>query len=198
MAEFANSLPGYTASTFPLTLIAELPGVTNTETGTQDIWNNIDLFLSEYRRVQLVPSRNAGLQVSAWGGNPVSMPVTEVYNAMQTGVIDGAMIDTTATRAFRLGEVANYLTLGFDATNSPFYIIMNQDAFDGLSADNQKAVVEAGQEASLPANKTQLDVTANGITAFAEMEGKEVIERTAEEAAVFNELFRPHRGPSRC
>ena len=52
VADFAISLPGYTASSFPLTLVAEMPGV----------------------------------------------------------------IDTTATRAFRLGEGAKHLTLGFDAT----------------------------------------------------------------------------------
>ncbi|WP_250637308.1 hypothetical protein [Salipiger sp. CCB-MM3] len=51
-----------------------------------------------------VPSRNTGLLVEAWGATPVSMPVSEIYNAMQTGVIDGAMIDTTATRAFRLAK----------------------------------------------------------------------------------------------
>lgn len=220
VADFAISLPGYTASSFPLTLTAELPGVITTETGTQDIWDNIDLLKGEYRRVQLVslwssapnvlytrdkavrspadvvgmnirvPSRNAGLQVTAWGGNPVSMPVTEIYNAMQTGVIDGAMIDTTATRAFRLGEVANFLTLGFDATNSPFFIVANRDAFRDLSDDQQAAVLEAGKEASFLANQTQLLVAEGGIEAFAEM-GGEVIRLSDAEAAAFNELSAP-------
>ncbi|PRY77728.1 TRAP-type C4-dicarboxylate transport system substrate-binding protein [Yoonia maritima] len=220
VADFAIGLPGYTASNFPLTLTAELPGVINTETGTADLWENIDLFKDEYRRVQLVslwssapnvlytrdvavhspadvagmnirvPSRNAGLQVEAWGGNPVSMPVTEIYNAMQTGVIDGAMIDTTATRAFRLGEVANYLTLGFEATNSPFFIVMNRDAFRGLSDDAQAAVVEAGKEASVLANTTQLTVAEGGIVAFEEM-GGEVVRLSDDEAAAFNVLSAP-------
>lgn len=220
VADFAISLPGYTASTFPLTLTAELPGVITTETGTDDLWNNIALFQDEYRRVQLVslwssapnvlytrdvavrspadvqglnirvPSRNAGLQVEAWGGNPVSMPVTEIYNAMQTGVIDGAMIDTTATRAFRLGEVANYLTLGFDATNSPFFIVANRDAFGSLSDEHQAAVLEAGREASTLANQTQLRVAEEGIAAFEEL-GGEVIRLTDEEAAAFNDLSAP-------
>ncbi|KJZ21236.1 TRAP transporter substrate-binding protein [Loktanella sp. S4079] len=220
VADFAIGLPGYTASNFPLTLTAELPGVINTETGTADLWDNIDLFKDEYRRVQLVslwssapnvlytrdvavhspqdvagmnirvPSRNAGLQVEAWGANPVSMPVTEIYNAMQTGVIDGAMIDTTATRAFRLGEVANYLTLGFEATNSPFFIVMNRDTFRGLSDDQQSAVVEAGKEASVMANATQLSVAEGGITAFEEM-GGQVIRLSPEETQAFDLLSAP-------
>ncbi|ANT63342.1 ABC transporter substrate-binding protein (plasmid) [Salipiger sp. CCB-MM3] len=221
VAELAVSLPGYTASTFPLTLTAELPGVLDTETGTADIWNNIELFQPEYRRAILVslwssapnqlytrdkavrspadikglkirvPSRNTGLLVEAWGATPVSMPVSEIYNAMQTGVIDGAMIDTTATRAFRLGEVATYLTIGMDTTNSPFFILANRDAFGSLSDDQQAALLEAGKEASVKANEVQLAVAAGGVEAFAEMDGHEVIELSAEEAAAFNELAAP-------
>ncbi|WP_108262973.1 TRAP transporter substrate-binding protein [Mangrovicoccus ximenensis] len=216
VAELGVSLAGYTASTFPLTLVAELPGVINAETGTRDIWNNIELFQPEYRRAILVslwssapnvlytrdkavrspddikgmkirvPSRNTGLLVEAWGATPVSMPVSEIYNSLQTGVIDGAMIDTTATRAFRLGEVANYLTVGMDTTNSPFFILANRQAFNGLSESDQAALLEAGKEASILANETQLKVAADGVTAFAELEGHELIELTAEEAAAFN------------
>jgi TRAP-type C4-dicarboxylate transport system substrate-binding protein len=223
VAELAVSLPGYTASQFPLTLTAELPGVLDEATGTADIWNNIDLFAGEYRRVQLVslwssagnvlytrdvavdspddlkgmkirvPSRNAGNVIEAWGATPVSMPVTEIYNAMQTGVIDGAYIDTTATRAFRLGEVANYLTYGMDTTNSPFFILMNRDAFDALSDDQQAAVIEAGKKASVLANETQLAAAAGGLTAFAETEGKQVIQLTSEQAEAFNVLSAPVR-----
>lgn len=218
VAEFAISLPGYTASQFPLTLTAELPGVLNEDTGTADLWDNIDLLASEYRRVKLVsiwsnagnalymrdvavdspddlaglkirvPSRNAGLVIEAWGATPVSMPVNEIYNAMQTGVIDGAFIDTTATRAFRLGEVANYLTMGMDTTNSPFFILMNRDAFDGLSEEQQAAVEEAGRRASVLANETQLAAARGGVDAFASAEGKQVIMLTEEQAAAFNDL----------
>lgn len=223
VAELAVSLPGYTASQFPLTLTAELPGVLNEATGTADLWANIDLLADEYRRVKLVslwssagnvlymrdvavdspddleglkirvPSRNAGAVIEAWGATPVSMPVTEIYNAMQTGVIDGAYIDTTATRAFRLGEVANYLTYGMDTTNSPFFILMNRDAFNDLSDADQAAVLEAGEKASLLANETQLAAAAGGLAAFAEAEGKQVIELTAEQAEAFNALSAPVR-----
>ncbi|WP_138473413.1 TRAP transporter substrate-binding protein [Poseidonocella sp. HB161398] len=218
VAELGISLPGYTASTFPLTLVAELPGVISTETGTADLWNNIELFQPEYRRAILVslwssapnvlytrdkavrapedikglkirvPSRNTGLLVEAWGATPVSMPVSEIYNSLQTGVIDGAMIDTTATRAFRLGEVANYLTVGMETTNSPFFILANRQAFNDLSDADQTALLEAGKEGSVLANETQLKVAADGLAAFAEMDGHEVIELTPEEAAPFNAL----------
>lgn len=138
-----------------------------------------------------VPSRNAGLVVEAWGGSPVSMPVSEIYNALQTGVIDGAMIDGTATMAFKLGEVANFLTVGMDTTISPFFIIMNRDAFDALPADSQAAVLQVGQEISVLGNQVQLTEAARGIAAFGAAEGKELVTLTAEEAAAFNALSAP-------
>ena len=221
VAEFAIGLPGYTAANFPLTLLTELPGVLDEAGGTATIWKNIDLLQPEFERVKLislwsnarnllytrdkavrtpadvagmkirVPSRNAGLQVEAWGGSPVSMPVSEIYNALQTGVIDGAMIDGTATMAFKLGEVANFLTVGMDTTISPFFIIMNRDAFDALPADSQAAVLQVGQEISVLGNQVQLTEAAKGIAAFAAAEGKELVTLTAEEAAAFNALSAP-------
>ncbi len=221
VAEFAIGLPGYTAANFPLTLLTELPGVVTEADGTATIWKNIDLFQPEFERVKLVgiwsnaqnllytrdkavrtpadvagmkirvPSRNAGLVVEAWGGSPVSMPVSEIYNALQTGVIDGAMIDGTATMAFKLGEVANFLTVGTDTTISPFFIIMNRDAFDALAADQQEAVLKVGQEVSVIANQVQLAEAAKGIEAFGALDGKELIALTAEEAAAFNALSAP-------
>ena len=221
VAELAVGLPGYTAANFPLTLLSELPGVLTEAEGTATLWKNIDLLAPEFERVKLVslwsnaqnilytrdkavrtpadvkgmkirvPSRNAGLIVEAWGGTPVSMPVSEIYNAMQTGVIDGAMIDGTATMAFKLGEVANFLTVGMDTTISPFFILMNRDAFDGLSAEHQAALKAVGREVSDLGNKVQLTEAAKGIEAFGAMKGKELIRLTADEAAAFNTLSAP-------
>lgn len=217
VAELAVSLPGYTASQFPLTLTAELPGILDEASGTEALWKHLGEFDHDYRRVQLValwssaenllftrdkpvhsladvkglkvrvPSRNTGLLVEAWGGTPVSMPVSEIYNAMQTGVIDAAMIDGTGINAFKLAEVANYITKGMETTNSPFFIIMNRDAFDGLSPEQQQAVKAAGQKASLDGQKVQLSVAEKGLADFAATPGKEVITLTADEAAPFNE-----------
>jgi TRAP-type C4-dicarboxylate transport system substrate-binding protein len=221
VAEFAIGLPGYTAANFPLTLLTELPGVLTEADGTATIWKNIDLFQPEFERVKLVslwsnaqnvlytrdkavrtpadvaglkirvPSRNAGLVVEAWGGSPVSMPVSDIYNALQTGVIDGAMIDGTATMAFKLGEVANFLTVGMDTTISPFFIVMNRDAFDALPADQQEAVLKVGQEISVMGNQVQLTEAAKGIEKFGATEGKELITLTPEDAAAFNALSAP-------
>ncbi|HBZ45720.1 MAG TPA: ABC transporter substrate-binding protein [Maritimibacter sp.] len=217
VADIAFGLPGYTASNFPLTLISELPGVITAEGGTKAMMDNVDMLSDEYRRVQLVglwnnapnlllmaektvssmddlsglnirvPSRNAGLVVQAWGANPVSMPAPEIYNAMQTGVIDGAMIDPTTLKAFKLAEVTTSITQGMDTTISEFFLIMNRDVFNGLDDTARQAVLEAGRDAAMTAGSTWLRIADQSMADFEATDGKEVITLSDEEAARFNE-----------
>jgi TRAP-type transport system periplasmic protein len=217
VADIALSLPGYTASTFPKTLLTEFPGVISPETGTEQILENLDMLSDEYRRVVLlalwnnapnllftadtpirsmedlqglnirVPSRNAGLVVQAWGANPVSMPGPEIYNAMQTGVIDGAMIDASTLEAFRLKEVTNYITMGMDTTMSTIFLIMNRDSFSDLSDDQQQVVLDAGREAAVNGHAAWMQVSEQALADFEATEGKEVISLSSEEAEKFNQ-----------
>lgn len=221
LADIAFSLPGHTASNFPKTLLTELPGVIEADTGTAKIVANTDKLADEYKRVVLlglwnnapnlllmgskpvrtledlkgmkirVPSRNAGLVVEAWGGSPVSMPAPEIYNAIQTGVLDGAMIDATALSAFKLGEVTGSITQGMETSISDFFLIMNRDSFDDLTEEQQQVVLDAGKQAALNGSAAWNGVAATALEAFAATEGKEVITLSPEEAAKFNEASAP-------
>jgi len=216
VADITFSLPGYTASKFPTTLLMELPGVIEEDTATANVWENIDHIRDEYKRVHLlsiwtngenvlylrdkpvrsladvkglkirVPSKNAGLIVESWGAVPISMPVPAIYNAMQTGVIDGTLIDSTATYAFKLGEVSKYVTSGMDGAISPFVLFMNRDSYGSLSDDHKAAFDRIGQEIAAIANGIQLGGVAYGRKLFAEADGKEWIELSAEAAAEFD------------
>jgi TRAP-type C4-dicarboxylate transport system substrate-binding protein len=216
VTDIAFGLPGYTASNFPKTLLTELPGVISADTGTARMNANVDMLADEYKRVVLlgiwnnapniiftankpvrtladlkglkirVPSRNAGLVVEAWGASPVSMPAPEIYNAMQTGVIDGAMTDATTLGAFKLAEVTKYITTGMDTTISSFFLIMNRDSFGALSEEQQKVVLEAGREAAMNGNKAWLGIADKALSGFAASDGKEVITLADEEAAKFD------------
>ncbi|AXS42304.1 TRAP transporter substrate-binding protein [Breoghania sp. L-A4] len=216
VADIVFSLPGYTASTFPKTLLSELPGVIDAETGTARVLANLDKLSGEYRRVVLlglwnnapnllfmadkpvrslddlkglkirVPSRNAGLVIEAWGAAPVSMPAPAIYNAMQTGVIDGAMIDATTLGAFRLKEVTKYITQGMDTTISSFFLIMNRDGFKDLIEAQQKVVLDAGRQAALDGNAAWLRIADKAIADFVATDGKELITLAPEEAEKFN------------
>lgn len=80
------------------------------------------------------------------------MPAPEIHNAMQTGVIDGAMIDLSTLDGFKLNEVRDYITRGMNTRISPFFLIMNRDIFDNLTAMRpQRWQERSARSASKPA-----------------------------------------------
>ena len=92
------------------------------------------------------PSKLQGDIISALGATPVAMPVTRMYNALKTGVVDGLLVAPSVIRSFKIGEVAKYYTVGPFA-NTAFFLVMNRKAYDGLSAEHRKIVDETSGEA---------------------------------------------------
>ncbi len=88
-----------------------------------------------------VPSKAQGIAIRALGGVPVFMPINRVYNALNTGVIDGILTGPSTVNSFKFDEVAKYFTTGLPMGRSPFFLVMNKGTWDGLSAEH-KALIE--------------------------------------------------------
>lgn len=85
------------------------------------------------------PSPASNAVVEAWGATPVFMPMNEVYEAMQKGVVDGRMGPYSAVANFKLNEVTGYITEGdFYTTN--FVISMNKTVWESLSQEDQDII----------------------------------------------------------
>ena len=83
---------------------------------------------------------------SLLGANPVPMPLSELYTALETKAVDAQEHPIGIFWSAKLFEVQKYLSL----TNhgyTPLIVVMNKAKFDGLSPELQKAMVEAAQEA---------------------------------------------------
>lgn len=76
------------------------------------------------------------------GAGPTPMPLNEVYQSLQTGVIDGIDIDLDALVTEKYYENAEYLTLT-NQTTFPTVIVMSQVVYDSLPAEDQEIVREA-------------------------------------------------------
>ena len=69
------------------------------------------------------------------------MPVSKIYNALQTGVLDGVYISPGALyRPWRLAEPGEHVTAGMNGPTSLFFIAMNKKVWNGLSAEHKAAV----------------------------------------------------------
>jgi TRAP-type transport system periplasmic protein len=56
----------------------------------------------------IVPNKVAGDALQALGGSPLSVPLTDMYPAIQRGTADGTMIAWVAFNPWKLYEVTNY------------------------------------------------------------------------------------------
>ncbi|GAK05531.1 TRAP transporter solute receptor, unknown substrate 3 [Geomicrobium sp. JCM 19037] len=69
------------------------------------------------------PSPAARDILEAYGAIPVSMPMGDVYEGMQRGVIDGALAPASVVTNFQLADVTGYITEGNFYTSSLFVVI---------------------------------------------------------------------------
>ncbi len=82
--------------------------------------------------------------IEALGAEPVVLPGSEIYSALQTGIVDGAGWPAAGMVSMRHYEVASYrLRPTFGAATQPVFI--NLDAWARLDADAQAALLEAGR-----------------------------------------------------
>jgi TRAP-type C4-dicarboxylate transport system substrate-binding protein len=163
VADIGYSLQGFTSDQFPRTLLAEMPDVAqNNVTATRKLWAAYDLLKDDYQGVKVIGLFSTGPNIIATrdkpvrvpddikgmrirvpsklvGESPVFMNITEVYNAVQTGVLGGVATGTSALRGFKLGEVLRYYN-DYAFGVSPMFVVMNQASYDKLSPEHKKLI----------------------------------------------------------
>lgn len=87
--------------------------------------------------------------LEAAGASIASMPSSEVYTAMQTGVLDAANTSSMSFISFRLYEQVDCLTEPGDFALWFMYepILISEQVWQGLDEAQQAALMEAGQAA---------------------------------------------------
>ncbi|MCY6383752.1 TRAP transporter substrate-binding protein [Hoeflea prorocentri] len=102
--------------------------------------------------------------VKAWGGIPVSMPTPDIYNSMNTGVIDAVMIGPSGIRSYKLNEIGKYATVNIPSAVDSFYLLMNKQSWDGLSDEHKAKLSELiGRDLSLRGAKAFYEAGQAGI-----------------------------------
>lgn len=91
-------------------------------------------------------SKEMDMLLKAAGASPTNVPSSEIYNAMQSGVLDAALTSSTSLISFRLHEHAKHVTTARDKTFWFMFepIMMSKASFDKLTPEQQKIVMEVG------------------------------------------------------
>ncbi len=95
------------------------------------------------------------IQVSTWkaiGAAPASMNFSELYTALQTGVVDGQESPPSLTKTTRLFEVQKYLSLTSHIWDG-WYTLINPQAFGRLPKDMQDLVMDSFDQAGMDERK---------------------------------------------
>lgn len=87
--------------------------------------------------------------LAAAGASIASMPSSEIYSGMQTGVLDAANTSSASFVSYRLFEQVKCLTAPGENALWFMYepVLMSKRVFEGLNADQQKAILAAGEKA---------------------------------------------------
>lgn len=128
-----------------------------------------------------------------FGAVPVNMPVTEVYTALERGVVDGTVLPWEGNFIFKLAELLKY------GTEADFYtmtmmVVMNKKKYDSLPDDVKKVIDETtGMVMSEEAGRVY-DEVRPVMKKLCMKQGMEAIEMSPEQRNRLKELTLPLRG----
>jgi len=109
--------------------------------------------VSDFRgqKMRIQSSKVLDAQMRALGANPQVMAFSEVYQALQTGVVDGTENPPSNLYTQKMHEVQKFVTLS-DHGYLGYAVIVNKKFWDGLPADIRTTLDGAMKDATKYAN----------------------------------------------
>jgi len=93
--------------------------------------------LADLKGLQLRASGGVAEVLKALGGTPVGMPQSETPEALQKGVVKGAVSSLETLMDFKYAELCRYVTI-FNGPIYPFAVVMNMAKWNSLPDDVKK------------------------------------------------------------
>ena len=129
-------------------------------------------------------------QFKALKANPQKMAFAEVYQALQTGVVDGHENTWSNTYSQKLHEVQKTIA----ETNHgviDYMIITNQKWWDGLDDDLREGLAEAMTEAAAYGNQIAADINEHDKQAIIDAGKAKVVQVSKDDIAAWREAVAP-------
>lgn len=123
------------------------------------------------------------------GASIASMSSSEIYSAMQTGVLDAANTSSASFVSYRIFEQVKCYTPAADIALWFLYqpLLMNKSTFEGLTPEQQTALLEASEKAEAFYLAEAKKQDAKSVEIF-EQAGVEIATMTAENFAAWQAL----------
>jgi TRAP-type C4-dicarboxylate transport system substrate-binding protein len=129
--------------------------------------------------------------VMALGGSAVTMPMPELYQALQKGVVDGAIYPVEVNKGWKMADVIEYCTLDISIANtSTFYVVMNKDKWNALPDDIKRIISEINKK-WIPKHGHAWDSSDEEGRQFMLSKGRKFVELSPEESKKWKEAVEP-------
>jgi C4-dicarboxylate-binding protein DctP len=142
------------------------------------------------KKMRIQSSKVLEEQIRSVGGLPQVMAFSEVYQALQTGVVDGTENPISNLYTQKMHEVQKHLTL----TNHGYLgyaVIVNKKFWDGLPADVRGQLEQAMKEATVFANKIAQEENDMSLEGVKKSGKTTVYVPTKEERMAFKKAMAP-------
>ncbi len=131
-------------------------------------------------KMRIQSSNVLDAQMRAVGSLPQKMAFSEVYQALQTGVVDGTENPPSNLYTQKMHEVQKYVTLS-DHGYLGYAVIVNKKFWDGLPADIRKQLENAMEQSTRYANQIAKIENDTALEAVKKSGKSELITLTAEQ-----------------
>jgi TRAP-type C4-dicarboxylate transport system substrate-binding protein len=153
--DIASCLLAYAPGRLPLSEVLQQP------LGYQNGYQASKLANEYYKKFKPKPVKSTddikGLRIKAnaenadivrnLGAAPVTMPVSETYDSLSRGVVDGALFPIEALQGFKIGEVTKTVLENYGMSYmTSMYVVMNKAKWNSISPADQKVIEKINDE----------------------------------------------------
>ena len=141
-------------------------------------------------KMRIQSSKVLGDEIKALGAIPQVMAFSEVYQALQTGVVDGTENPPSNFYTQKMNEVQKYFALT-DHGVIEYAVIVNKKFWDGLPADIRTALEGAMKDATKFANDIAKKENDDALEAVKKTGKTQILTLTADEKAQMKKALIP-------
>jgi C4-dicarboxylate-binding protein DctP len=139
---------------------------------------------------RIQPSDVLRSQFAAWGAESTPMAFSEVYTALQQGVVDGAENPYSNIESQKMHTVQEFITESNHGYLG-YVLVVNNAFFDSLPADLQQAVTDAADEAGVYNRQIAGQVNEDAKQAILDAGGTEITALSDAERQAFKDAVVP-------
>ncbi len=125
------------------------------------------------------------------GASPVTMPVTETYDALSRGVVDGCLFPLEALQGFKIGEVVKTVIEDYPMSYmTSIFTVMNKAKWNAISPADQQAIDKINEEYIEKQGKLWVELDSKAVQ-FAKGKGVTFVKVSKEDEAATAQKMKP-------